>query len=103
MSSLWRRSSYRDVRSFSPPGDLVETTACVLEDVARAAGGRTLGLFTSLRRMREVHDRLSEALRGEGYEVLMPRRATDDPAGLVERFRRTREGDRPREGDHHAR
>jgi ATP-dependent DNA helicase DinG len=74
------------------PGDLVETTASVMEDVARALGGKTLGLFTSLRRMRDVRDRLAEALRGEGFDLLMPRRATDDPAALVQRFQRTREG-----------
>jgi ATP-dependent DNA helicase DinG len=74
------------------PGDLVETTAAVIEDLARALGGRTLGLFTSLRRMRDVHDRLDEALRGEGFDLLMPRRATDDPAALVERFRRAAGG-----------
>ncbi|HXV35863.1 MAG TPA: exonuclease domain-containing protein, partial [Myxococcota bacterium] len=67
-------------------GDLVEEMAAVLADLTRALGGRTLGLFTSLRRMREVSDRLAELLRGEGYEILMPRRATDDPAALVERF-----------------
>ena len=74
------------------PGDLVETTAAVIEDLARALGGRTLGLFTSLRRMRDVRDRLDEALRGEGFDLLMPRRATDDPAALVQRFRRASGG-----------
>jgi ATP-dependent DNA helicase DinG len=38
--------------------------------------------------MRDVSDLLSERLRGEGYEILMPRRASDDPAALVERFMR---------------
>ncbi len=38
--------------------------------------------------MRDVSDLLSERLRGEGYEILMPRRASDDPAVLVERFTR---------------
>ncbi len=74
------------------PGDLVETTAAVIEDLARALGGRTLGLFTSLRRMRDVRERLDEALRGEGFDLLMPRRATDDPAALVQRFRRATGG-----------
>jgi ATP-dependent DNA helicase DinG len=60
----------------------------VLADVTRLLGGRTLGLFTSLGRMRDVCERLSERLRGEGYEILMPRRASDDPAVLVERFSR---------------
>ena len=55
---------------------------------ARLLGGRTLGLFTSLRRMREVGELLAEKLRGEGFDVLSPRRATDDPAALVERFSR---------------
>jgi ATP-dependent DNA helicase DinG len=73
-------------------GDPVELTAAVIEDLARALGGRTLGLFTSLRRMREVHERLRVALRGDGIEVWMPRRATDDPGALVDRFRRARGG-----------
>jgi ATP-dependent DNA helicase DinG len=69
-------------------GDLVDLTTAVLADLARALGGRTLGLFTSLRRMRDVHERLAEALRPDGIEVWMPRRATDDPGALVDRFRR---------------
>jgi len=69
-------------------GELTERTAAILAAVARQLGGRTLGLFTSLRRMREVHERLSDALSGEGLDLLMPRRATDDPAALVQRFQR---------------
>ncbi len=73
-------------------GDPVELTTAVLADLARALGGRTLGLFTSLRRMREVSERLAVALRPDGIEVWMPRRATDDPGALVDRFRRARGG-----------
>lgn len=73
-------------------GDLVEQTAETLAAVARALGGRTLGLFTSLARMRETADRLTRLLEGEGIEVLLPRRASDDPGALVERFRRSRGG-----------
>jgi ATP-dependent DNA helicase DinG len=73
-------------------GDLVGETALVLAELTRLLGGRTLGLFTSLRRMREVCELLSEELRGEGYEILMPRRAADDPAALVERFSRAGAG-----------
>jgi ATP-dependent DNA helicase DinG len=73
-------------------GDLVEETAGVIVALARLLGGRTLGLFTSLRRMREVSEIVSERLRGEGFDVLMPRRATDDPAALVERFARAGAG-----------
>jgi ATP-dependent DNA helicase DinG len=40
--------------------------------------------------MRAVHERLSPALRAEGLDLLMPRRATDDPAALVQRFQRAR-------------
>ena len=69
-----------------PGFDLVEQTAQVLADVARCLRGRTLGLFTSLRRMNQVAQRLSQLLRGEGIEILTPRRANDDPAALVERF-----------------
>jgi ATP-dependent DNA helicase DinG len=72
--------------------DLVEETAAVLADLTRLLGGRTLGLFTSLRRMRDVADLLHESLRGEGYDVLAPRRASDDPMALVERFSRVAGG-----------
>ncbi len=69
-------------------GELVEETAIVLEQLARRLGGRTLGLFTSLRRMHDVAARLAERLRDAGIDVLTPRRAADDPGALVERFRR---------------
>ncbi len=72
--------------------DLVRETADVLAALARLLGGRTLGLFTSLRRMREVGELLSVELRGEGFDVLAPRRASDDPAALVERFARAGTG-----------
>ncbi len=72
--------------------DLVRETADVLATLARLLGGRTLGLFTSLRRMREVGELLSMELRGEGFDVLAPRRASDDPAALVERFVRAGTG-----------
>ena len=77
------------VVALEPGGDLVEETAETLADLARLLGGRTLGLFTSLRRMREVAELLGEKLRGEGFDVLAPRRATDDPSVLVERFVRS--------------
>ena len=35
-----------------------------------------------------IRELLGEKLRGEGYDILLPRRATDDPAALVERFAR---------------
>ncbi len=66
--------------------DLVDETTAVLESLARQLGGRTLGLFTSLRRMYEVSDELSTRLREEGIDVLAPRRASDDPGALVTRF-----------------
>jgi Rad3-related DNA helicase len=66
--------------------DLVRETADVIEDVARRLGGRTLGLFTSLRRMEEVADELAARLRPEGIDVITPRRASDDPNALVTRF-----------------
>ena len=72
--------------------DLVEETAQTLAILARRLGGRTLGLFTSLARMRETADRLSTLLEGEGIEVLLPRRSSDDPAALVERFKNAKGG-----------
>ncbi len=73
-------------------GELVEETAAVLADLVRRLDGRTLGLFTSLRRMNRVAELLSEEFRGEGFEILAPRRASDDPSALVERFCRARGG-----------
>jgi len=72
--------------------DVVPETAAVLADLARALGGRTLGLFTSLRRMNQVAELLDQQLRGEGFEILAPRRASDDPAALVQRFTRAHGG-----------
>ncbi len=40
--------------------------------------------------MREVAERLAALLEGEGLEILVPLRASDDPGGLVERFRKLR-------------
>jgi ATP-dependent DNA helicase DinG len=73
-------------------GDPVEATAGALADLARLLGGRTLGLFTSLRRMRDVAELLSRELRTDGLEVLAPRRSTDDPLALVQRFARAAGG-----------
>jgi ATP-dependent DNA helicase DinG len=79
-------ANHMRVVAFSSRGDLVAETTDTLEALVQLLGGRTLGLFTSLRRMREVDGAL--ALRLRGYDILSPRRATDDPAALVERFAR---------------
>lgn len=68
------------------PDELVRSTAEVIGTLARLLGGRTLGLFTSLRRMEEVAGRLRIALEPDGIEVLWPERHADDPASLVRRF-----------------
>jgi ATP-dependent DNA helicase DinG len=81
--------NYRDhmrVVALRGGADLVRETADVLELLARQLGGRTLGLFTSLRRMDEVADELAGRLRSDGIEVIAPRRAGDDPSALVTRF-----------------
>jgi ATP-dependent DNA helicase DinG len=85
-------SEHMRVVALEPVPDLVGETEAVLADLARLLGGRTLGLFTSLKRMRDVRDRLSENLRPDGIDVLSPRRATDDPVALVERFSRSGAG-----------
>ena len=69
-----------------------EETAQTLAILARRLRGRTLGLFTSLARMRDAGDRLSQLLEGEGIEVLLPRRSGDDPGALVDRFRKAKGG-----------
>jgi len=64
--------NYRDhmrVVALEPEMDLVEATAEALAVLAKLLGGRTLGLFTSLRRMREVAELLALRLRGEVGEV----------------------------------
>ncbi len=66
--------------------DLVRETSDVLALLARELGGRTLGLFTSLRRMNEVADELAERLKDDGIEVIAPRRDGDDPTALISRF-----------------
>ena len=53
-----------------PSGLPVGLTARVLAELARRLGGRTLGLFTSLRRMHQVAEQLSEDLRGQGLDLL---------------------------------
>ncbi|MEN8161120.1 MAG: helicase C-terminal domain-containing protein, partial [Myxococcota bacterium] len=81
--------NYRDhmrVVALRGGADLVRETADVLETLARRLGGRTLGLFTSLRRMDDVANELAHRLRGEGIDVITPRRAADDPSALVARF-----------------
>jgi Rad3-related DNA helicase len=82
-------SEHMRALALEPGADLVGQTVEALATLARLLGGRTLGLFTSLRRMREAAERLAEVLRGEGLEVLLPRRMHDDPAALVERFHRS--------------
>jgi Rad3-related DNA helicase/DNA polymerase III epsilon subunit-like protein len=77
------------VVAMNPPGDLVEHTAEVIADLALRLGGRTLGLFTSLRRMNQVAELLSGRLAEAGLDLLTPRRAADDPGALVERFERS--------------
>jgi len=89
VASPFPYAEHMRVVALSGEGDLAERTADVLALLARQLSGRTLGLFTSLRRMRDVHARLALELRGEGLDLLMPRRATDDPAALVQRFQRT--------------
>jgi ATP-dependent DNA helicase DinG len=78
--------SHMRVVALAGGSDLVRETADVLEDLALRLGGRTLGLFTSVRRMDEVANELAARLRGEGIEVITPRRASDDPSALVTRF-----------------
>jgi ATP-dependent DNA helicase DinG len=79
-------SHMRVVALRSNGGELVRETALVLEELARRLGGRTLGLFTSLRRMEQVAEELAPRLREEGIDLLLPRRASDDPQALVQRF-----------------
>jgi ATP-dependent DNA helicase DinG len=74
------------VVALKPVPDPTAETAEVIELLARELGGRTLGLFTSLKRMNEVAEQLDARLEGTGIEILSPRRALDDPASLVERF-----------------
>jgi len=87
VASPFDHATHLRVAALEGRGELEFETAKVIEALARRLGGRTLGLFTSLRRMNAVADRLAAELAGEEIEVLAPRRAGDDPASLVERFR----------------
>jgi Rad3-related DNA helicase len=89
VASPFPYAEHMRVVALEPGADLVGDTVETLATLAQLLGGRTLGLFTSLRRMRDAAERLSERLRGEGLEVWLPRRMHDDPAGLVERFQRS--------------
>jgi Rad3-related DNA helicase len=89
VASPFPYAEHMRVVALEPGADLVADTVDTLATLARLLGGRTLGLFTSLRRMRDVAERLAERLRGEGLEVLLPRRLHDDPTALVERFQRS--------------
>ncbi|MAI79982.1 MAG: hypothetical protein CL917_13635 [Deltaproteobacteria bacterium] len=73
----------------SEPGnlDLVAETTAAIADLARLLNGRTMGLFSSLNRMKEVATRLDGILGPHQIEVLAPRRPGDDLAGLVRRFK----------------
>ncbi|MGH0036028.1 MAG: helicase C-terminal domain-containing protein [Myxococcota bacterium] len=77
------------VVAMNEPGELVDQTADVIADLALRLGGRTLGLFTSLRRMNQVAELLAARLDAAGLDLLTPRRAADDPGALVERFERS--------------
>jgi ATP-dependent DNA helicase DinG len=89
VASPFPYAEHMRVAALEPGSDLVGDTVEALAALAKLLGGRTLGLFTSLRRMRDAAERLAERLRGEGLEVWLPRRTHDDPAGLVERFQRS--------------
>ncbi len=77
------------VAAMNEPGELVEQTADVIAALAHRLGGRTLGLFTSLRRMNQVAELLARRLEEDGLDLLTPRRAADDPGALVQRFVRS--------------
>ncbi len=68
--------------------DPIACTLDVLAALALRLRGSTLGLFTNVQRMQQVASDLAVRLQPEGIEVLVPRRASDDPAALVERFQR---------------
>ena len=89
LGSPFDYASHMRVVALKEVGDLVTETAAVIALLARELGGRTLGLFTNLRRMNEVAELLAVELAGEDIEILVPRRASEDPAGLVARFRST--------------
>lgn len=80
------------VAALDPRGNLIEETAQVIAQLARLLGGRTLGLFTSLERMRATAELLSAELQGEGFDILIQRGSKDDPGALVERFTRAAGG-----------
>lgn len=63
----------------------VEGLSVRIAELARAASGRTLVLFTSRRTMREVAARLQARLKDQGVAVLQ--QSASNRAALIERFR----------------
>ena len=61
--------------------------AAAMQQLFLAAGGGALGLFTAIRRLREVHGRLAPALAGAGIPLYAQHVDAMDSATLVDIFR----------------
>lgn len=71
-----------DVRRDAP-----DEVAAAYEALVRAAGGGTLGLFTAIRRLRAVHERIAARLEADGIPVYGQHVDAMDVGGLIDLFR----------------
>ncbi|MDX5361431.1 MAG: ATP-dependent DNA helicase, partial [Alphaproteobacteria bacterium] len=71
-----------DVRRDEP-----SEVAAAYEALIRAAGGGTLGLFTAIRRLKAVHERIAPKLEGDGLPLYAQHVDAMDVGGLVDLFR----------------
>jgi ATP-dependent DNA helicase DinG len=69
-----------------PAGDL-DALAGAYRELFRAAGGGALGLFTAIRRLQAVHQRIAPALEAAGLPLLAQHVDAMDNATLVDVFR----------------
>ncbi|WP_040507395.1 ATP-dependent DNA helicase [Gluconobacter morbifer] len=65
----------------------ISSLAHAFRSLFETAGGGALGLFTAIRRLREVHKRISEPLETQGYPVYAQHVDAMDNATLVDVFR----------------
>ncbi len=65
----------------------MDQLAAAYRELFKAAGGGAMGLFTAIRRLRAVHDRIAEPLEAGGLPLYAQHVDAMDPATLVDIFR----------------
>lgn len=92
-----RRVAFGSPFDYAAQSKVIVVTDIQLEDAAavagayrhlfEAAGGGALGLFTSIRRLREVHRRIAPSLEAQGLPLYAQHVDALDPGTLVDLFR----------------